>query len=347
MNSLGVLKSITGDKGIDSSVADAFNDVSGFIDGGLLEVEKRFSRYFSEATFPVDEIAKYTISAGGKRIRPSLTLISSRISLNSDIEKPLPVELALVLEMLHNATLLHDDVIDEGDMRRGKPAARKVWSNALSILGGDFMLMKCIESISRLDSSYMTLFVETLKLLVNGEIVQLSLREKIGTTVDDYFKIVSGKTSSLFKFATSSGAMWSGLSQKNCDAMGLFGENIGMAFQLIDDVLDFSSDSHNLGKNMLADISQGKLTLPLIEASKKSYEINILLRQLIDGASPSVTASKISDIVNSCGALQNVKKRAEMFTKVAVRALDEIETPNPQIVLLLKELANVLLHRTK
>ncbi len=348
MNSIGVLKSISKEQGIGGSVAEAMEDVSFLLNAGLTEVEHKFKLLLNSATAPVDKITAYTFDAGGKRIRPSLCLISSHISFKS-ITQPaeFPVDLAVVCEMLHNATLLHDDVIDEGDSRRGKPAARKVWSNALSVLGGDYMLMKCVELMSGFDPLYMSLFVNTLKSLVEGEIIQLQLREKIDTTAEDYYRIVKGKTSSLFKFATCSGAKWGGLSDAECDAMGEFGENIGIAFQLIDDVLDFSSDPEQLGKDMLADIGQGKATLPLIEAALLNSEVKTLLLELIDGAEPAKSAKQISAIVNSSGALEKVRMSAKEYTQKSIDALNSINNPNIQIVTILKKLSNALLHRSR
>jgi octaprenyl-diphosphate synthase len=343
MKSLGVLKQISTQQGISGPVSEAMEAVARILDDGLDTVEQHLFVTVGDAPNPVDEISAYILDAGGKRIRPSLCMLASRINGGQET----PVELAVVCELLHNATLLHDDVIDEGDVRRGKPAARMVWSNALSILGGDYMLMKCVETIAALDGPYMDPFVTTLKALVNGEIVQLGLREKVETSANEYFHIVNGKTSSLFGFATATGARWGGASDDDCTSMGEFGSNIGVAFQLIDDVLDFSSKPGDLGKDLLADIGQGKMTLPVIVAAAKEPEVHAVLAQLVAGENPEQCATRISEFVSKTGALDTVRKKAREYTEASVAALDRIENAQGDVVCVLRDLSFALLHRGK
>lgn len=343
INSLSVLKKISDEQGINGVTPDALAYVSELLDTGLEEVENSLLDNTSSAPLPVSEISKYILDAGGKRIRPSLCLLCAKVFST----EAMPTSLATVCELLHNATLLHDDVIDEGDVRRGKPSARMVWSNALSVLGGDYMLMRCVELVSHSDVSYMNCFVETLKALVEGEIVQLRLRGSIETSQDDYFQIVRGKTSSLFRFATITGSMNAGACGENVSQMGAFGEHIGAAFQLIDDVLDFSADVSQLGKNLLADISQGKMTLPVILASQTDSRVLDNLSQLLSGEDAAKCARNISQLVQSSGALDATRHKAEEYTAKSLASLKKVDAKNHNVVSVLEQLVQSLLARGK
>ncbi|MBN2342331.1 MAG: polyprenyl synthetase family protein [Deltaproteobacteria bacterium] len=341
--SLSVLKQISDEQGLDSATAEAIDSVSLLLDEGLAKIEDALFDSTRQAPKPVSEIADYILDAGGKRIRPALCMLGAK-AFSSASE---PIVLATVCELLHNATLLHDDVIDEGDVRRGKPASRMVWSNALSILGGDYMLMRCVDYIAQMDAVYTQRFVETLKALIEGEIIQLRFRETVNTTQDDYFEIVNGKTSSLFSFATTTGAMFGGGDEKNVGYFGKFGHHIGISFQLIDDVLDFDSDSVELGKNLLADISQGKMTLPVILAAEKDPAVVELLEQLKAGEQTNRYASEIAVKVASTGALEATRTAAAEHTRLSIDALNGVSASNSAVISVLEQLSLSLLHRTR
>ncbi len=344
MNSLEVLQSIAAQQGLDGPVPRAMETVVRILGGDFDSIDEQLTQSLQGAPRPVDDIAVHILDAGGKRIRPALCLLSARMC---DSAASPPVSLAVVCELLHNATLLHDDVIDEGDIRRGRPAARMVWSNALSILGGDFMLMKCVEIISGLKGDHMRSFVETLKALVNGEIVQLRLREKVDTSVEDYFAIVEGKTASLFGFATSSGARAGGADADDIAAMKVFGAEMGVAFQLIDDVLDFSSSASELGKNLLADIGQGKMTLPVLTAASIDPSVRECLAHLVSGNIEGNWAARVSDIVTNTGSLALVRAKALHHTENAVAALERVGGADPAVACAMRELSFALLERSR
>ena len=341
IKSLSVLKQISDEQEIDSTTADAIETVSVLLEEGLASVESELLTGIEGAPRPVSDIAAYILDAGGKRIRPSLCILCAKAFSATAT----PTDLAIICELLHNATLLHDDVIDEGDLRRGKSSARMVWSNALSILGGDYMLMRCVEMMSEMPAVYMRRFVKTLKALVEGEIIQLRLRESVSTTRDDYFRIVEGKTSSLFAFAAFSGATAGGASAQVIDEMTAFGQHIGVAFQLIDDVLDFSSDVVSLGKNLLADISQGKMTLPVILAAAQDTTVIDALNDLKNGGPAEDCAKKIVSAVTRSNALAITRDEASRHTILALEALDRVSAPNAAVIKVLGQLAKTLLHR--
>ena len=341
IKSLSVLKQISEEQGIDSVTSESIDAVAELLEEELASVETQLTAATSVAPAPVSEIASYILDAGGKRIRPSLCILSARAFSNTET----PTALAVVCELLHNATLLHDDVIDEGDIRRGKPAARMVWSNALSILGGDYMLMRCVETMSAMSPVYMKQFVATLKSLVEGEIVQLRLRESISTSRDDYFQIVEGKTSSLFGFAAFAGATAGGASESSVAEMTTFGRYIGASFQLIDDVLDFSSDADVLGKNLLADISQGKMTLPVILAAAEDSAVVAALTRLKNGEDVAGSAAEIADAVGRSSALDATRAEASRYTDLSIQALNRVGAPNNAVITILQQLARTLLQR--
>ncbi len=342
MDSLAELKNISDQNKINGSIARAMDDVSTLLDGGLAQMESLLRKSLDDAPAQIDKICKHIIEAGGKRIRPSICMLSNRAAGGLG---QLPVNLSIAGELLHNATLLHDDVIDEGDVRRGRPAARMVWSNALSILGGDYMLMRCVELVSKLGSQYMSVLTGTLKSLVEGEVVQLGLRGSLDTTTDDYFKIVTGKTSSLFAFAAATGALSADGNPDDCHNLGEFGKSVGVAFQLIDDALDFSADSAVLGKNLLADVSQGKLTLPVIIASKQNNKIKPLLTRLLSSGDSREFAPEISSLILSTDAIEQVKKQASQYTKLALEHLGRVKNGNSDVVNVMEQLTLALLSR--
>lgn len=344
MKPLAALQTVAADNGIESSVTDVMAQVAQLFASGFGDIEAMLDRAAVDAPTPVDDVLAYMQDAGGKRIRPALCLLSAR-AVSS--EAPLPVALATVCELLHSASLLHDDVIDEGDMRRGVPAARKVWTNALSILSGDYALMKCLEIMADFPKAYLQLLVSTLRELVEGEIVQLGLRNSMQATEADYFAIVNGKTSSLFHFAALVGAMSAGAHAETYQALGTFGRHLGTAFQLIDDVLDFDSQPQNLGKDLLADISQGKMTLPVILAAERASEMQALLTQLTMTADVVDVAQQISQTVRRSGALSDVRARAAAISQQAVEALGVLPAERAPLVRLMTQMADALLTRRR
>lgn len=255
------------------------------------------------------------------------------------------MELAANCELLHNATLLHDDVIDEGISRRGQPTARIIFSNALSVLGGDYLLIKTIETVSRLDSRFMPPYVSTLNQLVSGELTQLMRRGSVETTEEEYFQIIEGKTASLFRWSVYSGAMAAGATDAVCHTMGRFGWHVGMAFQLMDDVLDFTAEETLLGKRLFTDIQEGKMTLPVILAAKASPSLRRLLFRLVSGDDDASISAAVANAVNQSGIIDVVKQHAVDHTSKGLHALQSISNGKREIFDVIANLARALLKR--
>lgn len=342
MDALAILKEVSSRDGVNGRIAESLNDAVSLLgqDAGLLD--DQIFESFSDAPGGVLEPCRHIVEAGGKRIRPMVCLLVFKAAGGV---APLPTDLAVICELLHNATLLHDDVIDEGEFRRGRPATRVIHGNALSVLGGDYLLVKTVEMVSKRGGSFMNFLVKTLKCLINGELSQLKRRGSVETTEEEYFSIVEGKTASLFRWAAYSGALAAGADEKACLELGEFGWHMGVAFQLVDDILDFTADPSVLGKNLLADISEGKMTLPVILACKKVPSMKRLLGDLSNGGNVVVLAPKVADLVHSTGAVEEAKKQASEHTRTALDTLLRLPGLRPNPVAILEQLSRALLER--
>jgi octaprenyl-diphosphate synthase len=225
------------------------------------------------------------------------------------------------------ATLLHDDVIDDSDQRRGRPTSRRVWGNAVSVLAGDMLLVEALRLASlgvtndRHDGQTWTELVTTLGRLVDGEIIQLRGRLSVSLDEATYFDIVRGKTASLFEWALRAGARTGGASLAAIDALGRFGASLGVAFQLVDDLLDYDGDAAHTGKTLFADLAEGKVTLPLIRAASLAggAEIPGLVARVREG--DEVAARELGVLVRRSGACELVRQLARAETD---RALSEL-----------------------
>ncbi|MEC7831364.1 MAG: polyprenyl synthetase family protein, partial [Pseudomonadota bacterium] len=218
----------------------------------------------------IPDISNHIIGLGGKRLRPILTLTTSKIC---NYKGSMHIKLAAAVELMHTATLLHDDVVDDSDVRRGKSASHIIWDNKSSILVGDFLLGKAFQLMVETKS------LECLKNLssasakiAEGEVMQLIASDNIKTTEDQYMKIIESKTAELFSTACVVGALISKSKKEEIDALISFGKNLGIAFQLKDDALDYSGEKDSLGKNIGEDFLEGKVTLPIILAYRRGND---------------------------------------------------------------------------
>lgn len=247
--------------------------------------------------------------------------------------------MAVVSELVHSATLLHDDVVDEGTERRGIPASRLIWGNAVSVLAGDLFLVHALDRTARHAPEVMPDLIETLRSLVNGEIVQLRGRTALDLSERTYERILRDKTGSLFAWATRTGARLGGAGVEEQQRFSLFGERVGMAFQLVDDVLDYTGEQ--TGKSLFMDLGEGKVTLPLVLAVARVPELIGPLRRIYAGDREPVSA--VSRAVIECGACEETRRRATELTLSALAALASVD-PNPARKLL-EQVAGALVGR--
>ncbi|TNE71503.1 MAG: octaprenyl diphosphate synthase [Gammaproteobacteria bacterium] len=263
----------------------------------------------------VEKIAHYIIESGGKRLRPLLVLLSSRAAGYADDDH---LKLAAVIEFLHTATLLHDDVVDTSDMRRGRSTANARWGNAPSVLVGDFLYARAFEMMVELKSlPIMEVLSHATAVIAEGEVMQLMNVKNPDLTQEQYMKVIHNKTAMLFEASSHTGALLAGADAAQENALRAYGRHLGLAFQLVDDVLDYRGDAETMGKNVGDDLAEGKTTLPLIHAmANSSEEERLLIRQAIRKGGLD-DLPQILAIVEKSGAIDYTMARAREQAQLA------------------------------
>jgi len=312
---------------------------------GIPRLEKLLVSAAARAPRELAGAAVDLLRAGGKRVRPLLVLLSARAAGGHARGR---VKLALVAELVHSATLLHDDVIDDGLTRRGLPAPRITYGNAVSVLSGDWLLAASLElALSSRAPGAVEALVRTLRLLVEGEARQIGLRGSTTFTSDDALQIAHLKTGSLFAFCGEAGALAAGAPSSVRAALHDFGLRAGSAFQIADDLLDFEADAATLGKAVLADVAEGKPSLPLAIALKRlpplREEMGVLLKGLPEDEMRARTRT-FAGRLSRTGALGAARRIAEKERDAALAALQRVP-PSPTRELL-AQVARALLSRS-
>jgi octaprenyl-diphosphate synthase len=321
-----------------SRAAERLAEVQALLGDDLRTVEAELGRLTRDGVSPATDAATHLLEAGGKRVRPLTVLLAAACF---GPPPPAACELAVVAELVHLATLLHDDVIDDGQERRGRPTPRRVWGNAVSVLAGDLLLTHSLEraALAGPPEVLADLF-GTLRRLVDGEVLQLRGRTHFDPREDVYFRIVENKTASLFGWAARAGAAIQGASLEDAAALGEFGGRIGVAFQLVDDVLDYTGDPAATGKSLLADLVEGKLTLPLIRAIAANPGLTAEVETARSG-DPRATAH-IAEAVRAAGVCEGVRALAIDETARALAALEGLSPSHARDLLcaIARELAS-------
>lgn len=269
----------------------------------------------------VNQVAEYIISAGGKRIRPVLVLLMANACAYQGAAHH---SLAAVIEFIHTATLLHDDVVDESSMRRGKLTANALFGNAASVLVGDFLYSRAFQMMVTVDNArVMRIVADATNVIAEGEVLQLLNMHNPDVDEEDYLRVIRSKTAKLFEAAAQLGALIAGADESGIDAAGEYGRSLGTAFQLIDDVLDYSGNADEIGKNVGDDLREGKPTLPLIYLMKHGTPAQ---RELVRSCIENGDEQHFNDIlaaITASGALEYTRQEA---TKAARRAAEAIGT---------------------
>ncbi len=287
----------------------------------LAYVERELESAAKDGLAPATQSASHLLAAGGKRVRPLCVLLSAACFREHGHDAAR--DLAVVAELVHLATLLHDDVVDDADTRRGEVASRRVWGNAVSVLAGDLLLTHALErTAAAAPGETMSELIATLRKLVDGEVIQLRGRVSVAASESVYFAIVEGKTGSLFSWAARAGARVGGASPAQIDALGAFGRDVGVAFQLVDDALDYEGDPARTGKKLLGDLREGKVTLPLLVALSARPELSRTLDRAREG--DEVAALELHRAVGACRGVDVARTRAQKHTRSALAALDEL-----------------------
>lgn len=271
----------------------------------------------------IQTISERLIHAGGKRIRPTLTLLMAKLFNYQGTQH---AQLAAIIELLHTATLLHDDVVDQSNQRRGQTTAHTLWGNKAAILVGDFLYARCFDLITGINAMpIMRTFATASNALTRGEIDQLVATNDQKTTIPDYLRIIQNKTAHLFVAAALSAAILSGAGDAAEQAAEQFGMAFGMAYQLIDDALDYSAQNPHMDKKTGNDLAEGKLTLPVLYALKQvDAATQQTLWNAIQNQDPSMDAHHFATVVSileQTGALDYTRRQAQQYTQTALLAI--------------------------
>ncbi|MFP3921410.1 MAG: polyprenyl synthetase family protein [Dichotomicrobium sp.] len=270
----------------------------------------------------IPELAQHLIDSGGKRLRPMLTIAAAKLC---EYTGEGHVTLAASVEFMHTATLLHDDVVDESEMRRGKTTARLLWGNEASVLVGDYLLGQAFKMMVEVGSlGALRVLSNAAAIIAEGEVMQLAAAKDLETTEDIYYAVIDAKTAALFAAAAEVGAVIAGRPEADAEALHNFGRHLGLAFQLMDDVLDYSGERARLGKNVGDDFSEGKLTLPVILAYAQGTpeEQAFWRRTIAEGDIHDGDLERAIAVIARHGALESTMSRALEHGERATRALD-------------------------
>ena len=309
------------------------------IEDKLIQVEKKMMSRSSGHHPDLTAALNHLLASGGKRIRPIITLLMGSL-LGADDEKL--ISLGASIEMLHTATLVHDDLIDGALLRRGNPTINSHWTPAVTVLTGDYIFAQAAELAAEIESTEaMSLFAETLSLIVNGEISQLLGRNQFSSR-EDYYHRIYEKTGSLFSLSAKTAALISPVDRKYINPAEEYGSEIGKAFQIVDDVLDFAGDQTRIGKHIGSDLRQGVPTLPIFYYGEQNPEDHVL-KEVLDGSASDSEIDQLIERINQSGVIQLAMNEARECTKNAISSLEGF--PKGRNLEALEDLANYIVDR--
>ncbi len=305
------------------AVSGSFDAIRALVARDMARVDALIRRRLASDVLLINQVADHIIAGGGKRLRPMLVLLAAHAAGYRGEDH---VQAAAIIEFIHTATLLHDDVVDESDLRRGRSTANAVWGNAASVLVGDFLYSRAFQMMVELDRMrIMQVLADTTNRIAEGEVLQLMHVMNPDTDEAAYTRVIERKTAALFAAAGRVGAILAGRESRCEEALANYGHELGMAFQIADDVLDYTSDAATLGKNIGDDLAEGKATLPVIHALRHAggERLERMRRAIAEGdtgALPEVLAA-----IHEAGSIDYARLVAERHADAAGRALDAIE----------------------
>ena len=300
-------------------------------------------RMASEHAPRIPEVTAHLIEAGGKRLRPMLTLATAHLC---GYQGQYHIHLAATVEFIHTATLLHDDVVDESAQRRGRPTANLLWDNKSSVLVGDYLFARSFQLMTETNNMrVLAILANASATIAEGEVLQLTAAQNLATDEDVYLKVVRGKTAALFSAATEVGGVIAGATPEQERALYEYGDALGVAFQIVDDLLDYQGDSQNTGKNIGDDFRERKLTLPLIKAVAKADadERNFWIRTIEKGHQHDGDLEHALTLLHEHGALRDTKAQALEWAELAKGALGKL--PDHELREMLSDLADYVVSR--
>ncbi|MEM7027885.1 MAG: octaprenyl diphosphate synthase [Pseudomonadota bacterium] len=304
----------------------SIEDIRALISLDMGEVNDLIERSLHSDVSLISQLGQYIVNSGGKRLRPALLLLSANCFGYKGTQH---YDLAAIIEFIHTATLLHDDVVDASLLRRGQQTANQRWGNEASVLVGDFVYSRAFQMMVGINSmKVMHILSDATNIIAEGEVLQLINRHDPETTESRYLEVIRHKTAKLFEAAAQLGAVISDRSEKEEIAIATYGRHLGTAFQLIDDVLDYSSSSDELGKNIGDDLSEGKPTLPLLYAmwNGDTKQTNIIQDAIENGGLDNI--QEITQAIEQTGALEYAAKIAKQEAELAISALNILPQSN-------------------
>ncbi len=289
----------------------------------LALVEEELLAYTRSGITPISEIGEYLLNAGGKRLRPALLLLTAKML--GDVS-PMAIRLGAVVEFIHNATLVHDDIIDAADTRRGRPSANSHWGNSMTVLAGDWLYMQSFAvALGEKNLDVLNTLIDITQKMVEGELLQLTYLGQSEVTEAQLLDIVERKTAYLFSGCTKLPALAAGMNHGSAERLADIGKSLGMAFQLVDDLLDLTSTQDVLGKPVANDLKEGKLTLPVLFAIRNAdHEDTLKVKRVLDERDfRSVDPTEILRLVERSDGLNRTRKLAEDYARRAIQMLEE------------------------
>ena len=303
-------------------VAVDFDDIAALAADDRRAVDALITASLESDVMLVSQVSQYIVMSGGKRLRPLIVLLAAR-ALGYDGDQH--IRAAAIIEFIHTATLLHDDVVDSSSRRRGKDSANTVFGNQASVLVGDFLYSRAFQMMVEIgDMRIMRILADATNTIAAGEVMQLMNVHDPDTTEDDYRQVIYRKTARLFEAGAQIAAVLCGESADVVSSMANYGRHLGTAFQLVDDALDYDASSDELGKNIGDDLAEGKATLPLIYAMQNGSddEKAIIRSAIVEGGLDQL--DRITSIIHSTGALQYTAEKAQEAAKLAIESLNSL-----------------------
>jgi len=317
-----------------SAQAQTAQEVFHLIKHELALVEEEFERQLRSNIQIISHIGNYLREAGGKRVRPALLLLAVKLC-GAPVNRS-AIRLSAVMEFIHTATLVHDDIIDNADMRRGRPSVNAEWGNEITVLMGDWLYMSAFEAtLKERNFEILDILTNMTRRMTEGELVQLVLRGRLDVTEEQHLDIVRCKTAYLFSACAEVGAILGGATREQQQALRDYGLYLGIAFQLIDDVLDFTSTEKRLGKPVVNDLREGKLTLPLIylleiDSGKYERKLQTIMQKRLNG----FDAEEVIALVKENGTLKRAELEAHKYAEMARQTLSVFPDSEVRQVLL-------------
>ena len=318
-----------------------FKDISALAHGEMQAVDRLISTSLKSDVALVSQVSEYIIRSGGKRLRPLIVLLAAR-ALGYDGDQH--IRAAAIIEFIHTATLLHDDVVDSSSRRRGQDSANAVFGNQASVLVGDFLYSRAFQMMVDIDSMrVMQILADATNTIAAGEVMQLMSVHDPDTTEENYRQVIYRKTARLFEAGAQIAAVLTGRDAAVEAAMIRYGRNLGTAFQLVDDALDFDASAEELGKNLGDDLAEGKATLPLIYAMAKGSDKqrNVIRNAILEGGLKHL--AEIQQVIEATGALDYTEMKARQAADMAIQDLDAIQDSEYKQSLI--EIAGFAVHR--